>query len=219
MSEKKVSLDEFYQKLPFEILTLDQMRQKWEVGISNPFREHADEEQTNLETKGKKKQSNENKALIIDDVKRDSAFIQQKKHQNRKRSHHILNGKQRKRLFALDSKNIALKYKVFQQVHRLWRQYMIEMIRKLSPPTEALSVVKSFKSIVDQGNLTNSLIKADYHGAKFLVTRSKNPTLIGQKGIVVQETRNTFVIINERNLIRSKFLFLRFARMPKKKKF
>lgn len=207
----KVSLDEFYQKLPTEITTLSQQLGLNDVSsTTNLFRELVQEEQANLDTKPKKKQSNENKALIIDDVKRDSAIIQQKKYRNRgrQRNYHILNGKQRKHLFALRGDNAGLKYKVFVQVHRLWCAYMSELMQTVSHGGGDISCHKNSKSIVDQGNLMNSLIKADYHGAKFLVVRSKNPTLVGQKGIVIQETRNTFVLINEHSSIHSKFVCL-----------
>ncbi|KAI1285418.1 Ribonuclease P protein subunit p29 [Halotydeus destructor] len=45
------------------------------------------------------------------------------------------------------------------------------------------------------------LIRADYHGAQFVIEASRNPSLVGIKGIVVQETKNTFKLIAETNRI------------------
>ena len=47
------------------------------------------------------------------------------------------------------------------------------------------------------------LLKADYHGAMVTVSASKCPSLIGQTGIVVMETKNTFQIIRKDDKLRS----------------
>ena len=53
-------------------------------------------------------------------------------------------------------------------------------------------------------SISQRLMKADYHGAKVTVVRSKCPSLVGIEGIIVQDTKCTFRILSEDNLIRSK---------------
>lgn len=52
--------------------------------------------------------------------------------------------------------------------------------------------------------LYQRIAKADYHGCLLMVTRSKCPSYIGAKGIIVLETKNTFQIICEDDQLRSK---------------
>ena len=59
--------------------------------------------------------------------------------------------------------------------------------------------------------LYQKIAKADYHGCLLMVTRSKCPSYIGAKGIVVLETKNTFQIICEDDKLKS-INFLKFIR-------
>lgn len=47
------------------------------------------------------------------------------------------------------------------------------------------------------------LLKADYHGSIIEVTKTKCPSLLGQKGIMLQETKNTWKIIREDHEVKS----------------
>ena len=54
-------------------------------------------------------------------------------------------------------------------------------------------------------------LKADYHGLILTVIRSKCPHLVGQTGILVQETKNTLKIITKDDVMKSmntKIIFL-----------
>lgn len=44
---------------------------------------------------------------------------------------------------------------------------------------------------------------SDFHGAYIEVIQSKNPSLVGHKGIVMKETENTLVIISVDNRLRT----------------
>lgn len=54
--------------------------------------------------------------------------------------------------------------------------------------------------------LHTHLAKADYTGCLLMVTRSKCPSYIGVKGIVILETKNTLKIICPDDQLRSTFL-------------
>ena len=42
------------------------------------------------------------------------------------------------------------------------------------------------------------MVKADYTGSEVVVINSKNPTMIGLKGIVIRENSRSFMIITEK---------------------
>jgi len=87
-----------------------------------------------------------------------------------------LNAKLRRKLYKLskDEKS-KITYKVMERIHLIWIQYS-RMV--LATPGEQSNV-----------------FKLDLHGCLISCTASRNPTLVGSKGIVVQETKNTFLII------------------------
>jgi len=91
-----------------------------------------------------------------------------------------LSSKERKRLFALSESDV--KYETFERINHLWHKYID-------------SVVNEIKSSSDE----IKLIRADFHGSYLVVSAAKNPTLVGVKGFVVNETKNTFKIVNKDN--------------------
>lgn len=109
-------------------------------------------------------------------------------------------------LYNLPTK--SLKYADFEPLHELWKQY-IE--RQLEPHIKKrddgkLCVPEVYESNYDA--FSKTLIKSDLHGAKVTVDASRNPSLVGQTGIVAMETRNTFKIISVDNRIRCKDSFI-----------
>lgn len=89
-----------------------------------------------------------------------------------------LNSKIRKQLYKITEEDKKqFKYCDFERVHELWLDYA----RKVC-------------------NVRN-ILRMDLHGCKLTCTASKNPTLIGIEGIVVQETMNTFIVIKESNAL------------------
>ncbi|KAG0145753.1 hypothetical protein CROQUDRAFT_723252 [Cronartium quercuum f. sp. fusiforme G11] len=95
------------------------------------------------------------------------------------------------------------KYENFIPLHSLWIGYMSEllglnlMINSSTSSNEIVSEESSndLKEIPPIVNIQSKLLKADYHGSVLSVCRSKNPSLIDLKGIVVQETQETFKLI------------------------
>lgn len=94
-----------------------------------------------------------------------------------------LNSKQRKLLFNVNQKS-NLQYETFEKINNIWNDYIGSILQN-NPKDASLR-----------------LAKADYHGAKFCVVASCNPSLVGIVGIVVQETKNTFKLIDKQDKIR-----------------
>ncbi|XP_053211313.1 ribonuclease P protein subunit p29-like [Panonychus citri] len=103
---------------------------------------------------------------------------------NKEKKPNKLNSKERKSLFKIN-RETKLDYETFEKINHIWDKY-IGIILKNNPKDSSLR-----------------LAKADYHGAKFCVLASLNPSLVGIVGLVVQETRNTFKLINKQNQIRT----------------
>lgn len=90
-----------------------------------------------------------------------------------------LNSKLRKSFYQLSNEEKQRHhYSTMEKVHDLWQQY-----------------AKKVLNDADQ----MSIVRMELHGCKLQCTASKNPTLVGSEGIVVQETRNTFLIITLTN--------------------
>ncbi|XP_012055126.1 PREDICTED: ribonuclease P protein subunit p29 [Atta cephalotes] len=89
-----------------------------------------------------------------------------------------------------------MKYSDVLPLNQLWLQYMREML-----------CVESFADISENPrnweNVNLQLIKADFHGAKISIDRSKCPSLVGVTGIVIQDTKNTFRVCGMDNIIRT----------------
>lgn len=73
------------------------------------------------------------------------------------------------------------KYELYVPLHELWKQYV--------------------NDIMAGGKVERShrFSRCDWHGAIINVVKSCTPGLVGLKGIVLQETTNTFKIITEEN--------------------
>ena len=125
---------------------------------------------------------------IVDDLTHKVFFIdnadkRKKQYDRRRRVRHKLTSKDKRKLglFKLP-KNQS--YESFIPLHNLWMDYMKETI--------------DFSKITEENKTSTAqqkLLKADYHGAIVAVTKSKTPSLIGQAGIIIQETKNTFKIV------------------------
>nr|XP_027198660.1 ribonuclease P protein subunit p29-like [Dermatophagoides pteronyssinus] len=91
-----------------------------------------------------------------------------------------LNSKQRRALFDLSKDQ--LDFKKFKAINQLWHSYLDSVLEEVKTKSDELK-----------------LARIDLHGAYLLVCSSKNPSVIGIKGYMVQESKNTFRILNNQN--------------------
>lgn len=96
------------------------------------------------------------------------------------------------------------KYEIFKGLHELWVQYM----------QDVLGIEKSVNSsrplVISPQSHGSKLVSADYHGAEVEVVRSRCAGRVGAKGIVVRDTKFTFVIVTEKDVVKSEFFFFFF---------
>lgn len=96
-----------------------------------------------------------------------------------------LNSKQRRALFNIKKEHF--RFTDFHQINLLWHSYFD-------------SVLGEVKNKLDELKLT----RVDFHGAYLIVCASKNPSIIGLKGYLVQESKNTFRLLSPDNRLLSK---------------
>ncbi|KDR22434.1 ribonuclease P protein subunit p29 [Zootermopsis nevadensis] len=112
----------------------------------------------------------------------------------------LLSLKQRRELGLYKINRKGMKYKDFQELHHIWKEYMrsclnLEELKKRGFTGEPGSKYWN--------HFSQLLLKADYHGAHLKVVRSTCSSLVGQSGIVVFDTKNTFKIIGTDNIVRT----------------
>ncbi|XP_046417900.1 ribonuclease P protein subunit p29 isoform X1 [Neodiprion fabricii] len=100
-------------------------------------------------------------------------------------------------LNKLDNR-INLKYVDALALNQLWLEYMRQMLGVNNFTDLPQGPVEPYWD-----NIGQQLLKADFHGAKILVIRSKCPSLVGIHGIVLQDTKCTFRVIGEDSIIRT----------------
>ncbi|CDR39458.1 RHTO0S04e05336g1_1 [Rhodotorula toruloides] len=125
----------------------------------------------------------------------------------------------------------AVRYESVLPVYHLWLGYMAELLAlpvilspepsptaSYTPPSETLSTPAvsiasstllptyppraSRDTQINVVNLQTKLIKAEFVGCLLSVKRAKNPSLVGIKGIVLQETQGTFKVVTPKSQIK-----------------
>lgn len=144
--------------------------------------------------------SSDSKA-IENELKKNFIFSKQKISQARrsKRRGKLLSNKKRMELGLRNvGSEYGMKYNDLLPLNDLWLKYMKEMLGE-----------KFFKNIPQDPldpnweSVNQQLMKADFHGAEILVIQSKCPSLVGQGGIIIQDTKNAFRICGKDNRIRT----------------
>ncbi|KAI9928357.1 hypothetical protein ASPWEDRAFT_170644 [Aspergillus wentii DTO 134E9] len=86
------------------------------------------------------------------------------------------------------------KYAIFKGLHEMWVGYMQEILDLKDRPITSPISAQSHGS---------KLVSADFHGAEVEVVRSRCAGRVGIKGIVVRDTKFTFVIITEKDELKN----------------
>ncbi|KAI0293511.1 Rof/RNase P-like protein [Multifurca ochricompacta] len=102
------------------------------------------------------------------------------------------------------------RWDLFVPLHRLWLGYMSELLGLAIPPssssqpsTSTSTSTTTMRTMMPQAaGMHAKLLKADFHGSIMTVRRSKNATLVGASGIVIQETENTFKVVTRNDKLK-----------------
>uniref|UniRef100_A0A182M0A9 Ribonuclease P protein subunit p29 n=1 Tax=Anopheles culicifacies TaxID=139723 RepID=A0A182M0A9_9DIPT len=115
--------------------------------------------------------------------------------------------KQRKKLSRKEVKELGLyalppdtvRYEDALKLHKMWCGYYDTLIPSLAGLMDDIPIVTEAR----YNTIVAGLLKADYHGAKIHIVRSKQSSVVGMKGIVVLDTKGTFKMVSKDNKLRT----------------
>ena len=120
--------------------------------------------------------------------------LNKKSHKLRRQKPKPLSAREKRISGIYDIPESAQKYEIYVPLRRMWIGYMWEI----------LGLEKSEKSYVTAQGVGSKLASADFHGAELQVVRSRCVGRVGTRGIVVRDTKFTFVVVTMKNELRSK---------------
>jgi len=108
---------------------------------------------------------------------------QKRKHLSRKNNQLLSKTIKKVRYDAqqLRTTKFSIEYNNYLFMNNLWKQYITELL----------------KDTTNNDTILQRILTADYHGCLIHVVQAKNQSLIGKEGIIIQETKNIFVIIEK----------------------
>ncbi|CUV04918.1 unnamed protein product [Cryptosporidium hominis] len=103
---------------------------------------------------------------------------------------------------AREIKLRKLSYSHFIPLHQLWKQYIKGLIESNSVHSGANGAMRT-RGGIKLSQLSQNLSQADLHGSMISVISSRNKSCVNIQGIVVKETKETFVIISADDKVRT----------------
>ena len=125
--------------------------------------------------------------------KRQYERLQKAKAQRKSNKPKPLSAKQKRKLCIYDIPKSQQKYAIYEPVHQMWCAYMREI----------LGIADGKRTHVDANGAGPMLVSADYHGALVEVVRSRCPSRVGLKGIVVKDTKFTFEVVTTKDALKA----------------
>ncbi|KAK5049046.1 hypothetical protein LTR84_005468 [Exophiala bonariae] len=119
----------------------------------------------------------------------------------RKRKPQPLSAKEKRQLGVFKLKKEEIKYDIYKRLNELWRGYMLEVLGYMrdGEVVESRGRPKQV-SAQSHGAL---LASADFHGAEMEVVRCADVGKVGIKGIVVRDTKFTFVVVTAKDEVKT----------------
>ncbi|KAF1965220.1 RNase P/MRP, p29 subunit [Bimuria novae-zelandiae CBS 107.79] len=105
-----------------------------------------------------------------------------------------LSAAKKRALGLLEIPKAQQKYEIYEGLHKLWAGYMAEILGLNGDGA---------KAFVTPGSSGQQLASADMHGAVMEIVRSRCPSRVGLKGIVVRDTKFTIELITEKNRVKA----------------
>lgn len=129
--------------------------------------------------------------------------LRKKEHFLRKQKPKPLSAREKRATGIHDIPPNECKYEIFRGLHAMWVEYMQEILDLKAQGQGGPAPVTPLSH-------GSKLVSADFHGAEIEVVRSRCSSRVGLKGIVVRDTKFTFVVVTEGNEVKSEFSFFPF---------
>ncbi|RPB19502.1 ribonuclease P protein subunit p29 [Terfezia boudieri ATCC MYA-4762] len=116
-----------------------------------------------------------------------------------------LTAKEKRKLRIYEIPPECQKYEIYEPLHTLWVGYVQETLfgdAGMAPRATGGGHIEKGKSLMLGQELAAKIMAADLHGAEMKVVRSRCPSRVGIKGIMVKETKMTFEIVTKENAIK-----------------
>lgn len=126
--------------------------------------------------------------------------LRKKEHFLRKQKPRPLSAKEKRSLGVYEIPKEEQKYEIYEKLHELWVEYMQDILGLQAKEKEGGKKQINVINVAGHGSL---LATADFHGAVVEVVRSKCAGRVGTKGIVVRDTKFTFVVITTGNELKT----------------
>ncbi|KAH8425459.1 RNase P/RNase MRP complex subunit [Aspergillus melleus] len=126
--------------------------------------------------------------------------LRKKEYFLRKQKPRALSAREKRASGIFDLPAEECKYAVFKGLHELWVGYMQEI---LDLKEEGGGGARRDAGAVTPLSHGSKLASADFHGAEVQVVRSRSQGRVGMKGIVVRDTKFTFVIVMEGDVVKT----------------
>ncbi|KAK6544703.1 hypothetical protein TWF694_001389 [Orbilia ellipsospora] len=104
---------------------------------------------------------------------------------------HPLSAREKRALQVYDVPKHAQKYAIYEPLYKLWLGYIQEVLKGSFGPNGTAGQATAAK-----------LCAADFHGCQLEVVRNRCPSRVGIKGIVIKDTKMTFVIVTKKDVIK-----------------
>lgn len=121
--------------------------------------------------------------------------LRKKEYFLRKQKPKPLSAREKRQSGIYDIPEKECKYEIFKGLHELWVKYMQEILDLTETNRRHPVTAQSHGS---------KLASADFHGAEVEVVRSRCASRVGLKGIVVRDTKFTFMVVTEKDELKSK---------------
>ncbi|KAE8350408.1 hypothetical protein BDV28DRAFT_39930 [Aspergillus coremiiformis] len=121
--------------------------------------------------------------------------LQKKTYFLRKQKPRPLSAREKRASGVYDLPKAECKYALFKGLHAMWIEYMREILDVGGRKAEEVNV-----TALSHGS---KLVSADFHGAELEVVRSQCAGRVGVRGIVVRDTKFTFVVVTERDEVKT----------------
>ena len=121
--------------------------------------------------------------------------LQKKKYFLRKQKPKPLSAREKRISGIYDLPKQECRYEIFTGLHQLWVEYMRGILDLKEDQHRHVHVTPQSHG--------SKLVSADFHGAMLEVVRSRCPGRVGIKGIVVRDTKFTFVVVTRGDVVKS----------------
>ncbi len=136
--------------------------------------------------------------------------LRKKEYYLRKRKPRPLSAKEKRELGMLRLDKAEIRYDTYKGLYEMWNAYMLEVLGYTTTEkndgrgkmTDNSSSSNNEKKVSAQSH-GSLLASADFHGAEIQVVRCPDPGKVGIKGIVVRDTKFTFVVVTAGNKVKT----------------